>query len=276
MSSKHSSVKTIVYTNMLLLTIDIENSLKNVNVSIDKFYFHFIKYNVESSHARPYFIKFNTIDKVTGTTEEYKWTAKEMYEILKFIPLYRIYNNITAEFNTIDINDKLYPLSDPISIEKLREFERKSYDYELKHNGIIVSVEILNKIESLLQLYEVGYEVHYAKYEDESSSSDEQYPSYIVVYKDYAETAPSYNIIISLDNRPHNDTGYCISPNPIEFSQFASIGVFKTFGDSYVNIPSEDHIAVITACDECEAPIICDWLQLKGTKCPYCDTMKIV
>lgn len=289
-------IKSVTYSNMLLLTIDVENALRKVNLTIEKFFFYFLRYNVECSYAKPYFIKFITVDKETGEKEEHKWTMREMCEFLRFVPLYKMCNRIETEYNTVDINDKLFQLRDENTMVKLKEMERKSYEYELKHGNVIVSVEILKKIEEMLQFYGVGYSIHYARMggsegacegegnerhdgadgRDSDGDSDMQYPSHMVVYEEYEGVKPSYNVVISLDNRLHVDKGFCISPEPVEYSQFMAVGVFKYFNNSYVDIASEEHIAVITSCDECEAPMICDWMSLKGTKCPYCDMMKVV
>lgn len=290
-------IKSVTYSNMLLLTIDVENALRKVNLTIEKFFFYFLRYNVECSYAKPYFIKFITVDKETGEKEEHKWTMREMCEFLRFVPLYKMCNRIETEYNAVDINDKLFQLRDENTMVKLKEMERKSYKYELKHGNVIVSVEILKKIEEMLQFYGVGYSIHYERLGgngeggsegegnerhdgadggDSDGDSDMQYPSHMVVYEEYEGVKPSYNVVISLDNRLHVDKGFCISPEPVEYSQFMAVGVFKYFNNSYVDIASEEHIAVITSCDECEAPMICDWMSLKGTKCPYCDMMKVV
>ena len=285
----NGKIKSVTYSNMLLLTIDVENALRKVNLTVEKFFFHFLRYNVECSYAKPYFIKFTTVDKETGEREEHKWTMREMCKFLRFVPLYKMCNRIETEYNVVDINDKLFQLRDENSTVKLKEMEQESYEYELKHGNVIVSVEILKKIEEMLQYYGVGYNIHYirvggagdgaserasngvaesdrASETDSDGDSDVQYPSYMVLYEEYEGVKPSYNVAISLDNRLHVDKGFCISPEPVEYSQFMGIGVFKYFDNSYVEIASEEHIAVITSCDECEAPMICDWMSLKGTR----------
>lgn len=285
-------IKSVTYSNMLLLTIDVENALKKVDLTIEKFFFHFLRYNVECSYAKPYFIKFTTVDKETGEKEEHKWTMREMCEYLRFVPLYKMCNRIETEYNAVDINDKLFPLRDENSTAKLKEMERESYEYELKHGNVIVSVEILKKIEEMLEYYGIGYKIQYIRMgeggnesevegerdgvSESEGDSDMQYPSHMIVYDEYEGVKPSYNVVISLDNRLHVDKGFCISPEPVEYSQFMAVGVFKYFDNAYVEIASEEHIAVLTSCDECEAPMICDWMSLKGTRCPYCDMMKVI
>lgn len=106
---------------------------------------------------------------------------------------------------------------------------------------------------------------------EHSDANNHEIKKYISVYGIYQECEPSYKINISLDGKSYDDTGYCITPEPIEFKPYVSIGKFKMFDKRNIRLPNDEHLALITKCLDCGASIICDWLNLKGTRCPYCN-----
>ena len=252
----------IVYNKLLLLSMDIENVFGNDCV-IEKLYFHFNRSSVNGKYIKPYAIKF-IINKDKEITE-YKWSLADIYENMNIIPLYIIKSIPKTNYGIVDINDKVYPVANTELLSRILPLEDISYEFEVKHGSIIIDDVIISKLESILTENNIEYDVHY--------SSDNKTKKYMSIYGTYEECDPSYKIIASLDGRNYIDSGFCISPEPIDYKPYKSIGKFKYFSGKIVDIPNDEHLALITKCPECEANIICDWLSLKGTKCPYCDSI---
>lgn len=283
----NNTYKCVIYNKLLLLSIDIENVFGEDWV-IEKIYFHFNKNSIEGKYVKPYVIKFiiNKIEKdkdydksLNGElhnnivqTEEYKWSLDDIYNKLHFIPLYLIKCYPKSIYGVIDINDKMYAISNTNSISQLLPYEDISYEFEVKHGSIIINELIVADIEKILNEHDIKFEIITNKNQD---SDDEQnvIKKYISVYGVYDDCMPSYKINISLDGKSYGDSGYCITPEPINFKPYTSIGKFKLFSGKSVNAPNDEHLALITKCKVCDANIICDWLNLKGTRCPYCDSL---
>ena len=289
--------KCVTYNKMLIFSMDIENVFGK-NWIIEKLYFHFNKNSIEGKYVKPYVIKF-TINKIENEdklnedirnniiqTEECKWSLEDIYNKLNFIPLYLIKCYPKSTYGIIDINDKMYTIFNTDLISQLLQYEDISYEFEVKHGSIIINELIVAELEKILNENNIEFEIITNKHKDNqcvgpfgpearSAVEDEEniIKKYISVYGVYDDCEPSYKINISLDGKTYDSTGYCISPEPINFKPYVSIGKFKSFSGKSVGIPNDEHLALITKCKLCDANIICDWLNLNGTRCPYCDNI---
>ena len=290
MSGKY---RCVTYNRLLLLAIDIENVF-GVNHTINKLYFHFNGNSIEGKFVKPYVIKFiltyNDEDTGENYTEEYKWSLEDIYDCLEYIPLYVLKGYPKTTYAVIDINDDVFPISNTKSISSLLPYEDISYTFEVKHGSVIINEALISEIERILTDNNIEYKVMSTdvdgkvdgKVDDQgltatsATISSTTMKKYLIVYGPYDDTEPSYNIIISLDGKTYDKSGYCISPEPIEFKPYQSIGKFKLFSGKTVGVPNDEHLALITKCNMCEANIICAWLNFKGTKCPYCDTQIVL
>lgn len=289
--------KSVIYNKILLLSMDIENVFGDTWV-IEKMYVYFNKNFVEGKCIKPYAIKF--IIKQLGSddnhtilqTEEYKWSLEDIYNKLNMIPLYLIKKYPTTNYGFVDINDNVYPISDIQKVSHLQQYEDTSYEFEVRNGSIVINDLVISEIENILKKHDISYEIITTtkvsnaptnknrfqsgvetKHSEENEQSGEnihEIKKYISVYGIYEECEPSYKINISLDGKSYDDTGYCITPEPIEFKPYTSIGKFKMFDKRNIRLPNDEHLALITKCSDCGASIICDWLNLKGTRCPYC------
>ena len=240
-------------------------------------------------------------------TEEYKWSLEDIYNKLNMIPLYLIKKYPSTNYGFVDINDNVYPISDIQKVSHLQQYEDASYEFEVRNGSIVINELVISEIENILKKHDISYEIitttkvsntqtkstnenqlltadetEQTDYEDGNEHSDEteqtknsgenihEIKKYISVYGIYQECEPLYKINISLDGKSYDDTGYCITPEPIEFKPYVSIGKFKMFDKRNIRLPNDEHLALITKCLDCGASIICDWLNLKGTVCPYC------
>lgn len=275
-----STYKCVAYNKLLLLSMDIENTFGEQWV-IEKIYFHFNKNSIEGKYVKPYVIKF-VINELKDTklsdkelhkniikTEEHKWSLEDLYNKLNFIPLYLIKYYPKSTYGIIDINDKLFSVVNTNILSQLLHYEDISYEFEVNHGSIIINELIVSELERLLKEHNIGYEIISTL----SSDGKQNIKRRMLVYGTYDDCEPSYKIIISLDGKICNETGFCITPEPIDFKPYSSIGKFKIFSGKSVGIPNDEHLALITTCKLCDAPIICDWLNLKGTRCPYCDNI---
>lgn len=258
-----NNIKYITYSKILILSFDIEN-LFGPNWCIEKILFSFNKSTIEGNRVKPCLIKFK-INEVEGgsiiKSEEYEWTIENIYNELNFIPLYIIPRYPSSNYGAFDINDNLYSITNKASIEKLKNYEDDAYKFEITNGMISINEELVEQLLKILNENEIGYEVE--------KPDGENYKS-IIIYSIYQDCEPMYKITVSLDGRVRNNLGYCITPELIKFSNYQSIGKFKVFNNHTVNMPNDEHLALITKCPCCEANIICDWLNFKGTECPYC------
>lgn len=272
--------KCVVYNKLLLFSMDVENVFGS-NWVIEKLYFHFNKNSIEGKYVKPYVIKFtiNEIEKNEDDrntiiqTKEYKWSLEDIYNKLNFIPLYLIKCYPKSTYGIIDINDKMYTINNTNSISQLLPYEDISYEFEVKNGSIIINELVITKLERILNDNNIKFEVITNKHKDNPNADKEEQnviKKYISVYGVYDDCEPSYKINISLDGKTYDNTGFCISPEPIDFKPYISIGKFRLFSGKSVGIPNDEHLALITKCKLCDANIICDWLNLNGTRCPYC------
>ena len=258
-----NNIKYITYNKILILSFDIENSF-GPDWCIEKIWFSFNSSVIDGNRVKPCLIKFKINEIKNGDiikTEEYEWTIEDIYNKLNFIPLYIIPKDPSGVYGAFDINDKLYGITNRESIEKLKNYEDAAYKFERTSGMISINEELVEQLLKILNENGIGYEVE--KTDDGTCKS-------IMIYSIYQDCEPSYKIIVSLDGRVRNDLGYCVSPELIKFSNYQSIGKFKVFSNHTVNMPNDEHLALITKCPCCEANIICDWLNFKGTECPYC------
>lgn len=311
MSSKSSEkYNCVIYNKLLLLSMDIENVFGDGWV-VEKLYFHFNKNSIEGKYIKPYVIKFiihqrDENEKIINT-EEHKWGLNDLYEHLNIIPLYLIKYLPKSTYGVIDITDKIFPINNTELISPLLPFEDISYEFEYNHGSIIIDEVVISELEKLLTENNIKYEIKTTNTDEhpkdvepkgeasecpkdveakgEASETNEhssdvkpkceadERPKYISVYGEYEECEPSYKINISLNGKSYNDTGFCISPEPVDYRPYKSVGKFKFFSGKIVDAPNDEHLALITKCPDCEANVICDWLSLKGTRCPYCDSI---
>lgn len=257
--------KSVIYNKILLLSMDIETAFGDDYV-IEKMYVYFNKNFVEGKYIKPYAIKFilNQLDPDDSNrkilqSEEYKYSLEDIYDALGIIPLYLIKSYPKTNYGFVDINDNVYPISDVQKVSHLKQYEDDSYEFEVRNGSIIINELVIAEIENILKENKISYEI-----------INEPTKKYISVYGIYKETEPSYKINISLDGKSYDDTGYCITPEPIEFKPYTSIGKFRMFNKRSIGLPNDEHLALITKCSDCGASIICDWLNLRGTYCPYC------
>ena len=272
--------KCVTYNKLLLFSMDIENVFGSDWV-IEKLYFHFNKNSIEGKYVKPYVIKF-TINKIEKNeddrnaiiqTEECKWSLEDIYNKLNFIPLYLIKCYPKSTYGIIDINDKMYTIFNTDLISQLLPYEDISYEFEVKNGSIIINELIITELERILNENNIEFEVVTNKHKDNPNIDEEEQnviKKYISVYGVYDDCEPSYKINISLDGKTYDNTGFCIYPEPIDFKPYMSIGKFRLFSGKSVGIPNDEHLALITKCKLCDANIICDWLNLNGTCCPYC------
>ena len=247
--------------------MDIENAFGE-NWIIEKLYFHFNKNSIEGKYVKPYVIKFIINEKDENNKvinrEEHKWSLGDIYENLDVIPLYVMRCFPKTIYGVIDINDKVFPISsDSEALSQLLPYEDLSYEFEVKHGSIVIDEVITSELEKILKENNIEYSI---------VTSTDSTPKYISVYGNYEDSEPSYKINISLDGKCYNETGFCVSPEPVDYTPYKSLGKFKFFSGKIVDVPNDEHLALITKCPECEATVICDWLCLKGTRCPYCDS----
>ena len=296
MSNKYSCA---IYNKLLLFSMDIENAYGD-DWSIEKLYFHFNKNSLEGKYIKPYMVKFiihqrDKNGKIVDT-EDCKWSLKDIYDNLNTIPLYLIRGLPKSTYGVVDITDKIYPVNNEEVLAPILPYEEMSYKFEYEFGSIAISDVIISEVEKMLTDGGIefsivgedgdGEEVVKVMNVDgcehgECEHSGEQQPQqlqqpkikkYISIYGKYEDCEPSYKIYVSLDGKSYAESGYCVSPEPIDYTPYKSIGKFKLFSKKTVDAPNDEHLALITKCSECGANVICDWLSLKGTKCPYCGT----
>lgn len=273
----------VFYDKLLLFSMDIENVFGE-NWIVEKLYFHFNKNSIEGKFVKPYVIKFiiNQHDEENNIVkkEEHKWSLGDIYEKMEIIPLYILKGFPNTDYGVVDINDKVFPISSNTeALSQLLPYEDISYNFEVKHGSIRIDEVVISEVEKMLKDNGIEYSI-VTSTPDEVKQNDEDLspppslpPKYISVYGVYEECEPEYKINISLDGRSYNETGYCISPEPVDYKRYKSIGKFKYFSKKTVSVPNDEHLALITKCPDCEASVICDWLSLKGTPCPYCQRL---
>lgn len=270
--------------------MDIENAFGD-DWSIEKLYFHFNKNSLEGKYVKPYVIKFIIHQKDKNgkivDTDDCKWSLKDIYDNLNSIPLYLIRGLPKSTYGVVDITDKIYPINNEEVLAPILPYEEMSYKFEYEFGSIAISDVIISEVEKMLkgggiefsivgeggdgEMVEVGC-VDGGEGEPQQPQPQPKIKKYISIYGKYEDCDPSYKIYVSLDGKSYGETGYCISPEPIDYTPYKSIGKFKLFSGKTVDAPNDEHLALITKCPDCDAKVICDWLSLKGTKCPYCGT----
>lgn len=259
-----------MYDRIILLAFDIEKHFED-KYSVVKLWYHFNKNNIERRYVKPYVIKFKltekrNIDEQNDNVEnytEYKWSLEDIYNNLHFIPLFYIDCFNSAQYGCVDINDTVYAIKDTNRISDLLSYEDISYEFELRNGHHTINDTIIDTVTNTLTKHNIHYTIHI----------EDDIKRYISIYGIYEEMEPNYKIIISLDGREYKDTGYTIVPVPVEYQPYYSLGKFKLFNRVHVNIPNDEHLALIYKCPDCKANVICNWLSIHGTTCPYCDNM---
>ena len=249
-----------IYNKMNVLCYDIENILDQEDISkgehiVKKVFYYFNRSCVDGKYVKPYLIR---IFLSKPEEIELQWGINELYTHFNKIPKYQIQTNILADYNYIDINNKQFTIKNQETINKFSDFEDEAYEFEVNKGNILIDNATINQICELLDTYSIEYDFNY---------DDNEKIISIVLYPDCVK----YHVYISLNGKINKSNGYEIAPKIINFKQYPSIGKFNVFKGKSTQIPNDDNLALIHKCNHCNKPMIYNWWEYNGTRCPFCD-----